>query len=67
MQETSDSGDVGTSSNDFTSLPKSAYPLRKQLSTGNNRIRERNGLSHNLRKHAIQRVIFAGDTFIKNS
>lgn len=67
MQEaSSDSSDAGTSSQNFDSLSNSASPPRKQLSTGN-RIRERNGLSHYLRKHALQRVLFAEDTFIKNS
>uniref|UniRef100_A0A158Q908 PHD-type domain-containing protein n=1 Tax=Elaeophora elaphi TaxID=1147741 RepID=A0A158Q908_9BILA len=68
MQEpSSDSDDVAVSSeNSFVSSPRSPSPPRKQLSTGN-RIRERNGLSHQLRKHAMQRVLFAADTFIKNS
>lgn len=75
MQQVSmDSGDAATSSeNSFLSLPSKSYsspkspsPPRKQSSVGS-RIRERNGLSHHLRKHAMQRVLFAADTFIKNS
>ncbi|EFO21171.1 PHD-finger family protein [Loa loa] len=75
MQQTlSDSDDVVVSS-ESSLVPspskshwstRSPSPPRKQLSAGN-RIRERNGLSHHLRKHAIQKVLFAADTFIKNS
>ncbi|VBB32174.1 unnamed protein product [Acanthocheilonema viteae] len=66
QQASSDSGDVAISLENLVSSLRSPSPLRKQLST-NNRIRERNGLSHHLRKHALQKVLFAADTFIKNS
>ncbi|CAG9534829.1 unnamed protein product [Cercopithifilaria johnstoni] len=66
QQALSDSGDVATSSENLVSSPRSPFPPRKQLSVSN-RIRERNGLSRQLRKHAMQGVLFAADTFIKNS
>uniref|UniRef100_A0A915PMZ6 Uncharacterized protein n=1 Tax=Setaria digitata TaxID=48799 RepID=A0A915PMZ6_9BILA len=47
----------------------SASSSRKQQSAGS-RIRERNGLSHHLRRlrrHAMQQVLLAADKFIKNS
>ncbi|VDM06767.1 unnamed protein product [Wuchereria bancrofti] len=72
MQQTlSDAGDIATSfGSSLVSSPskslRSPSPPRKQLSVGN-RIRERNGLSHHLRKHAMQKVLFTADTFIKNS
>ncbi|KAK6102073.1 PHD-zinc-finger like domain family protein [Brugia pahangi] len=72
MQQTLlDAGDIATSlGSSLVSSPskslRSPSPPRKHLSVGN-RIRERNGLSHHLRKHAMQKVLFTADTFIKNS
>lgn len=67
MQQTSsDSGDFAIPSENLFSSRGSSSPPRKQLSASN-RIREKNGLSHQLRKHAVHRVLFAPDTFMKNS
>ncbi|VDK87453.1 unnamed protein product [Onchocerca ochengi] len=74
MQQTSSNANDADSSENFLVLspsksyssPRSPSPPRKQLSV-DNRIREKNGLSHHLRKYAMQKVLFAADKFIKNS
>lgn len=74
MQQTlPDLDDVATlSKGSLVSSPSKSHsspvsPSSRKHSATVNRIRERNGLSHHFRKRAVEKILFAADTFIKNS